>query len=130
MTIYKNILSGRFPMPPKLRAISKDILSRLLTVSPITRLGGALPKGSRAVMEHPFFKPHDWNRLETRQYAAPWRPALKEKFDTSYFGLSEQQSSPDNDTPRRLEAELFPEQELDSATVAEIARLDACFSQM
>lgn len=58
---------------------AKDLIKRLVTHKD-KRLG---KNGSQEIKSHPFFKGIDWNSL--REYKAPFKPILKNSWDTSYF---------------------------------------------
>ncbi len=55
---------------------------QLLTREVDKRLGSG-PEGGKAVKNHPFFKDIDFDKLERREIEAPFRPKVKNEYDTS-----------------------------------------------
>ena len=60
---------------------AKDLISSLLTHSPLDRLGTV--NGALEVKEHPFFYVLDWKHLLRQK--AEFAPHLSDDEDTSYF---------------------------------------------
>ncbi|KAG5179658.1 serine/threonine protein kinase 15, partial [Tribonema minus] len=80
--IYNNILSGNIAWPEEdmIPDDAKDLIKRLLTTNPHTRLGR---DGAAQVKAHPFFQGVDWDTLYLQQ--SPFVPQLASEEDTSYF---------------------------------------------
>jgi hypothetical protein len=62
----------------------KDLISRLITVNPIHRLG-SLADGVDGIRNHSWFDDIDFPALRRMEIEAPWKPSLKGKFDASLF---------------------------------------------
>ena len=82
---FKNILSGRFDMPPEFSGPTASLLKGLLTVNPAHRLGSRQHSGSREVREHPFFEKLDFVSLVSRQLPTPYVPAINDPSDMNNF---------------------------------------------
>ncbi|PIA19207.1 kinase-like protein [Coemansia reversa NRRL 1564] len=82
--LYEKILAGRIQWPPQFDAVSRDLVSRLLTADLSRRLGN-LHRGSADIKEHRWFAEVDWNRLAAREIPAPLIPPQKVAGDTSNF---------------------------------------------
>lgn len=81
--IFENILNRKIPwprVPEDMSADAKDLIDKLLTEDPNSRLGA---NGSAEVKRHPFFKNINWDTL-ARQKAA-FVPTPESPHDTSYF---------------------------------------------
>lgn len=81
--VYKKILKGNFQFPRKLRPSHKGIISGLLTVDPLYRLGSHF--GAHDIKRHPFFTGVDWHRVLARGYPPPIAVKLSFPGDTRYF---------------------------------------------
>ena len=83
---FDNILSGSISFSAnefESREV-KDLISKLCQVRSVKRLGcGAT--GTRAVINHPFFREVDFVQLERRTLIPPFVPELETPGDTSYF---------------------------------------------
>ena len=83
---FDNILSGSISFIAnefESREV-KDLISKLCQVRSVKRLGcGAT--GTRAVINHPFFREVDFVQLERRTLIPPFVPELETPGDTSYF---------------------------------------------
>ncbi|KAJ2809185.1 cAMP-dependent protein kinase catalytic subunit [Coemansia guatemalensis] len=82
--LYEKILAGRIQWPPQFDAVSRDLVSRLLTADLSRRLGN-LHRGSADIKEHRWFAEVDWDRLAAREIPAPLIPPQKVAGDTSNF---------------------------------------------
>jgi len=81
---YNKIMRGKYKIPQNFPRDAKDMISKLLVHQPNGRLG-CWRNGTREVMGHPFFKGIEWTRLELKKLQMPYKPLLKDKFDTSNF---------------------------------------------
>jgi protein kinase A len=72
-----------------------DLIRKLLTPEPSERLGSA-KGGAEDVKKHTFYKKLAWQSLLTKKIEAPYKPTIKNAFDTSNF---EAFDDPDRDTP-------------------------------
>jgi len=83
--VFQNILSGVIPWPEEtldqeISNEAKDLINKLLLVSPTERLGY---KGADQVKAHPFFKNINWETLLDTECA--FVPQIEDPNDTSYF---------------------------------------------
>ena len=87
MRLYGQILHGqiKFPEEPKLTANAQSLLSKLLDLNPMARLG-SFKKGSKDIVAHPFFAMLDIGDLPNRTLTAPFIPELKSDRDITHFG--------------------------------------------
>lgn len=65
-----------------------DLISKLLTVEPLKRLGNPLHGGAGAIRAHQWFDGFDWEALRERRMAAPFAPTVKSDDDRSNFELA------------------------------------------
>lgn len=85
MKICKKIVKGRYTFPAWIRdKEAKDIINKLLTQKVTSRLG-CKKGGVKEILTHKWFAPIDWDALVAKRIAAPWKPPLKDPFDTSHF---------------------------------------------
>lgn len=79
--IFSNILNHQIEWPISgMSPEAKDLISRLLELSPEKRLG---TNGAAEVKAHPFFKDINWETL--RLQPPPFLPILASEDDTSFF---------------------------------------------
>jgi serum/glucocorticoid-regulated kinase 2 len=81
-TMYRKILTNPLKFPENFDKDAKDLLIGLLSRDPKQRLGN---NGAKEIMEHAFFKLIDWNKLNSKGYLPPFKPPVKDNFDTSNF---------------------------------------------
>jgi serine/threonine protein kinase len=88
--VMSSILSGRVHWPsqtePTLGREVRDLIRRLLHVSPSERLG-CLELGIAEVMSHPWFSGFDYYGLTSRMMVPPYKPELSSAMDTSCFSV-------------------------------------------
>jgi serine/threonine protein kinase len=70
------ILFQQIPFPPYLSSDTVDIISRLLDVNDLTRLGAG-PRGLQNIKSHPYFQSIDWELLEQKHLEPPYIPKTK-----------------------------------------------------
>lgn len=56
---------------------AKSLLEGLLTRDADSRLGG------KAIKKHPFFAKIDWDKLDSKEIEAPWKPPVETMTDTT-----------------------------------------------
>ncbi|XP_023134219.1 protein kinase C theta type [Amphiprion ocellaris] len=78
--LFQSIRTDNPAYPQWLSKAAKDILVKLFVREPEERLG---VKGN--IRQHSFFSSTDWNALEQRQVAPPFRPTLTSPSDCSNF---------------------------------------------
>uniref|UniRef100_A0A0N5BJD1 non-specific serine/threonine protein kinase n=1 Tax=Strongyloides papillosus TaxID=174720 RepID=A0A0N5BJD1_STREA len=84
--LFELILSGNLRFPSKLSSEARVLLSNLLIKDPNARLGGG-PEDAKEIICQDFFKPIDFERLYRKEIEPPFKPALKNEQDTSYFDI-------------------------------------------
>jgi serine/threonine protein kinase len=67
-TLLDMICAGMFKASAVADPVAKDLISKLLSINPITRLGA---NGSREVMKHPFFKDIDFTLIGQGKLESP-----------------------------------------------------------
>jgi atypical protein kinase C iota type len=90
--LFQVILEQSIRIPRSLTVRAKNVLEGFLNKDPANRLGCRYDStlGCRAGFQdiclHPFFHPAiDWQRLESKQIAPPYKPILTEDTDLSHF---------------------------------------------
>lgn len=83
--LYQNIKYGN----PKfdydfLTDDAKDLCAKLLQKDPNQRLGSG-PDDAEEIKSHPWFECIDWQKLESKQIAPPYKPQLDQASDTKHF---------------------------------------------
>lgn len=91
VAIYKNILRGRFRVPDRVDAASRDLITALLQPSASARLG-CLRGGGGDVLRHPFFARVSWDALLRGDVRPPIRPVVSGPLDTRNFDAVEDSS--------------------------------------
>lgn len=84
MISYSRIAKGQIFFPKGFPSQAKDIVRKLMVVTPKKRLG-VLSNGIDGVKEHAFFKGTDWDDMANKNVKAPLRPKLDSLRDTRYF---------------------------------------------
>lgn len=80
--MYRKILTNPLKFPDNFDKDCKDLLIHLLNRDPTKRLGS---NGSQEIKNHKFFKQIDWQKLYDKNYLPPFKPPVKDNFDTSNF---------------------------------------------
>lgn len=84
LAIYQNILQNRVAFPADCNETWKQLVMSLLHRQPERRasmVAGAL----NDIRKHPWFSDFDWDALQQRAMAAPWKPELKDETDGKHF---------------------------------------------
>uniref|UniRef100_A0A1L8DLJ0 non-specific serine/threonine protein kinase n=1 Tax=Nyssomyia neivai TaxID=330878 RepID=A0A1L8DLJ0_9DIPT len=82
--ISLRIQKGPPPLPERLSAEVRDLISKLLIKDPRKRLGGSKIDATD-IKSHPFFRRIDWGKLVRKEIPAPFRPPKDFETDTSNF---------------------------------------------
>ena len=122
MGIYKQIMAGQVTYPIEIKGKAKDLITKLLVSSQHKRLGGG-QNGANAVREDAFF-PFDFEKLEKKEYVAPWVPALRDARDTTNFDTEAAAAETEEDEHQWEHAAKSP------TFAYDLARLDAEFSSL
>jgi len=81
--MYDKILRGVLKFPPFMSENAKDLIAKLLSRDPETRLGSK--EDAKELMNHPFFEGIDWQKLYNREYKPPFNPGVSSDFDLKNF---------------------------------------------
>ena len=88
IALFRAIVKGDFKFPRGKRVNftdqSKDLIQRLLVVSPTQRLG-SLAKGEKDIYRVSWFQDINFEKLKRKEIPAPWIPQVKDPLDTSNF---------------------------------------------
>ena len=86
MTLFKRIVRVNYSFPQRCRASAhaKDLISKILVLSPSKRLG-SLALGDNDIRDHPWFAGLSTSDMLHRNIKAPWKPNIKSSTDTSNF---------------------------------------------
>ncbi|MEW5318671.1 MAG: hypothetical protein WDW38_009876 [Sanguina aurantia] len=84
LATYKKIMAMAYEFPPSFSSHAKDLISKLLTPDPNSRLGCG-PRGVKEIKEHTWFKGLVWDYVHDKAYQAPYTPNLASADDTSNF---------------------------------------------
>mmetsp|Transcript_8488 Transcript_8488/g.18756 ORF Transcript_8488/g.18756 Transcript_8488/m.18756 type:complete len:563 (-) Transcript_8488:433-2121(-) len=82
--LYEKIIAAKIKFPPSVPPAGVDIISKLLTPTPTTRLG-AIKEGSRDVIEHHMFASLDFVELERKHLTPPFKPVINAPTDSTNF---------------------------------------------
>lgn len=106
--MLKNIIHLKVPNTEKINPVAFDLISKLLSKNPVTRLGAS---GAEDVMNHRWFSDIDWTEVENQKVKPPNVPKLASPIDTCCFCNDIKNPLPD-------QSELSPELQ-DSSRVFE-----------
>lgn len=82
--MFKNIMICKFEFPKMFSPGCKDIVNRLLQVSPIKRLG-VIKGGHKLLKQQAWFKGFDWEALKQKTFEVPMKPTVKSFDDLDNF---------------------------------------------
>ncbi|XP_065338615.1 atypical protein kinase C isoform X3 [Cloeon dipterum] len=83
--LFQVILEKTIRIPRSLSVKAASVLKGFLNKNPADRLGCLRETGFIAIVEHPFFKSIDWDLLNQRQVAPPYKPRLDSDRDLANF---------------------------------------------
>lgn len=84
MGIYQKILAGKIVFPRFFDRSAKSLVKRLLTHDLGKRYGN-LRDGAEDVKRHRWFDGFDWEELQKKKMAAPYKPTVRSLDDASNF---------------------------------------------
>jgi tRNA A-37 threonylcarbamoyl transferase component Bud32 len=84
LELFKAIVRGRYHVPKRISREAKSMLTGFLTTDPNLRLG-SLYGGEEDIYNHPWFKSIDFEKLRSKEIAAPYVPEIKDPLDASNF---------------------------------------------
>ncbi|KAJ5078432.1 non-specific serine/threonine protein kinase [Anaeramoeba ignava] len=82
--MYQKILTATLKFPPGLSSSARNLISGLLIRDPVKRYGSG-KEDSEMIKKHQFFEKIDWEKLFSKQTSAPFKPKVKNVYDTSNF---------------------------------------------
>ncbi|KAG1460124.1 hypothetical protein G6F56_006019 [Rhizopus delemar] len=91
--LYEKIIACKPIYPPHFSPEATDLLQHLLTPDLSNRYGN-LKAGSKDVINHPWFKTIDFDKLAKRQVRAPYTPLVQKAGDSSNFDHFEEEKVP------------------------------------
>lgn len=83
--LFQVILEKTIRIPRSLSVKAASVLKGFLNKNPADRLGCHRDSGFVDIAGHPFFKSIDWEMLEQRQVAPPYKPRLDSDRDLANF---------------------------------------------
>jgi serine/threonine protein kinase len=84
LAIYRNILQGSVIFPAECDEGWKQTVQALLTRQP-ERRASMVPGTPNDIRQQPWLQAFDWQALERKTLAAPWKPDLQDETDEKYF---------------------------------------------
>jgi protein kinase A len=84
VSLFKRIVMVKYSCPKEVNDEAKDLIKKLLTRRQASRIGN-LSRGHFDIMDHPWFKSMDWDKLNNFELKAPWVPDIKNVMDSSHF---------------------------------------------
>ncbi|XP_075214362.1 protein kinase C iota type isoform X2 [Lycorma delicatula] len=83
--LFQVILEKTIRIPRSLSVKAASVLKGFLNKNPVDRLGCHRETGFLDIANHPFFKSIDWEMLEQKQVAPPYKPRLESDRDLANF---------------------------------------------
>ncbi|KAM9429308.1 protein kinase C zeta type-like [Salvelinus alpinus] len=104
--LFQVILEKTIRIPRSLSVKAASVLKGFLNKDPKERLGCQVQTGFADIKSHTFFRSIDWDQLEKKQMAPPFKPQITddyglENFDTQ-FTNEPVQLTPDDETTKGL----------------------------
>ena len=86
LDLFKAITHGKFKYSPRIpySQASRTLINGLLTTQAPKRLG-SLAKGDRDIFKSAWFNGFDFGKLRRKELESPWKPDVKDPFDTKHF---------------------------------------------
>jgi len=84
MGLFKSVVRGNVKFPPRSDKNVNDLVTRMLHRRAAYRLG-CLKDGAQDIRDHSFFSEIDFEALNSKTMKSPWKPKLKDPFDTKHF---------------------------------------------
>lgn len=83
--LFQVILEKPIRIPRSLSVKAASILKGFLNKNPIERLGCHPQTGFADITSHVFFRTVDWEQLEARQVAPPFKPRIEDQYGLENF---------------------------------------------
>lgn len=84
MELFRSIVDDYCPNLTDVSSSANDLVKHLLEKDPTDRIG-TLARGERDILHHSWFSSLSLIHLRKRELEAPWKPNVKDPFDTSNF---------------------------------------------
>lgn len=94
LKMYDKIVRGRYKFPSHFSSEAKSIVTAFLQHKPTQRLG-VIQGEAAEIKRHAWFAGFDWDKLASKQFVAPVKPAVASTEDMSNFEFDE----PDRHVP-------------------------------
>lgn len=83
--LFQVILDKTIRIPRSITVKAQSVLKGFLNKNPLERLGCQPQSGFTDITSHPFFKSINWELLEAKQVAPPYKPKLETDRDLEHF---------------------------------------------
>uniref|UniRef100_A0A8C7D5C7 Protein kinase C n=1 Tax=Oncorhynchus kisutch TaxID=8019 RepID=A0A8C7D5C7_ONCKI len=110
--LFQVILEKTIRIPRSLSVKAASVLKGFLNKDPKERLGCQVQTGFADIKSHTFFRSIDWDQLEKKQMAPPFKPQITddyglENFDTQFTNEPVQLTPDDEDIIKRIDQSEF-----------------------
>uniref|UniRef100_A0A674BEK5 Protein kinase C n=1 Tax=Salmo trutta TaxID=8032 RepID=A0A674BEK5_SALTR len=110
--LFQVILEKPIRIPRSLSVKAASVLKGFLNKDPKERLGCQVQTGFSDIKSHTFFRSIDWDQLEKKQMAPPFKPQIAddyglENFDTQFTNEPVQLTPDDEDVIKRIDQSEF-----------------------
>ncbi|XP_045063240.1 protein kinase C zeta type isoform X2 [Coregonus clupeaformis] len=110
--LFQVILEKTIRIPRSLSVKAASVLKGFLNKDPKERLGCQVQTGFTDIKSHTFFRSIDWDQLEKKQMAPPFKPQITddyglENFDTQFTNEPVQLTPDDEDVIKRIDQSEF-----------------------
>uniref|UniRef100_A0A6Q2YFN3 protein kinase C n=1 Tax=Esox lucius TaxID=8010 RepID=A0A6Q2YFN3_ESOLU len=110
--LFQVILEKPIRIPRSLSVKAASVLKGFLNKDPKERLGCQAQAGFTDIKSHTFFRSIDWDQLEKKQTAPPFKPQITddyglENFDTQFTNEPVQLTPDDEDVIKRIDQSEF-----------------------
>ena len=82
--VLQDVMNAPITIKKNIGVFAKDLLKSLLERNPKKRIGYG-PNGTEDIMNHPFFEPIDWERLEKKEIKPPYVPKTRKIDDLRHI---------------------------------------------
>ncbi|CAB1326767.1 unnamed protein product [Coregonus sp. 'balchen'] len=110
--LFQVILEKQIRIPRSLSVKAASVLKGFLNKEPKERLGCHPQTGFADIMGHPFFRNVDWDLMEQKQVAPPFKPNISgefglDSFDTQFTNEPIQLTPDDDDVVKKIDQSEF-----------------------
>uniref|UniRef100_A0AAZ3PIK8 protein kinase C n=1 Tax=Oncorhynchus tshawytscha TaxID=74940 RepID=A0AAZ3PIK8_ONCTS len=110
--LFQVILEKQIRIPRSLSVKAASVLKGFLNKEPKERLGCHPQTGFADIMGHPFFRNVDWDLMEQKQVAPPFKPNISgefglDSFDTQFTNEPIQLTPDDDDAVKKIDQSEF-----------------------